>query len=101
MAVKGTAHVLSLRLLSRALDTFFIKSPVFISLQDPIQLGDFSEPEPDVAIIRGQVIDYADHHPTAQDVALIIEVADSTLKYDTEIKAQLYSQGGIQEYWAY
>lgn len=99
MASKGTPHVLSLRLLSQTLDALFAEHPVFISLQDPIQLDDFSEPEPDVAIVRGRILDYADHHPTAQDVDWIIEVADSTLSYDTGTKAQLYAQSGIPDYW--
>jgi Uma2 family endonuclease len=99
MAAKGTPHVLSLRLLSIALDRLLADLPFFVSTQDPIQLDDFSEPEPDCAIVRGTALDYADRHPSASDVVLVIEVADSTLKYDTEVKDKFYAQSGIADYW--
>jgi Uma2 family endonuclease len=44
-------------------------------------------------------LDYADHHPTPDEIYLIIEVADSSFKLDTEIKAKAYSQAGIKDYW--
>jgi Uma2 family endonuclease len=99
MAAKGTPHVLSLRLLSRQLDELLVDQPVFVSTQDPIQLDDFSEPEPDLAVVRGTELDYADRHPRPSDVDLIVEVADSTLKQDCEIKDKLYAQANIIEYW--
>jgi Uma2 family endonuclease len=99
MAAKGTPHVLALRLLSIALDALLAQQPFFVSTQDPIQLDDFSEPEPDCVIVRGAVLDYADQHPCPSDIALVVEVADSTLKYDTEVKDKLYAQSGIADYW--
>jgi Uma2 family endonuclease len=65
--------------------------------QEPITLQN-SEPEPDVAVIRGELLDYADRHPQIGDVALVIEVADTTLVTD-RFKAQLYAQAGIPVYW--
>jgi Uma2 family endonuclease len=62
-------------------------------------LDDWSEPEPDLAIVRGTVLDYAERHPCPSDVELVVEVADSTLKQDCEIKDKLYAQAGIAEYW--
>jgi Uma2 family endonuclease len=99
MAAKGTPHVLALRLLAKALDALFNELPVFISTQDPIQLNDFSEPEPDLAVIRGTELDYADRHPHPRDIELVVEVADSTLKQDCEVKDKLYAQAGIADYW--
>ncbi|MFM2430549.1 MAG: hypothetical protein RLZZ511_1762 [Cyanobacteriota bacterium] len=99
MAAKGTPHVLSLRLLALFLDTQFADQPYFVSTQDPIQLDNSSEPEPDCAIVRGNALDYVASHPTPDDVLLVIEVADSTLKYDTEVKDKLYAQSGIADYW--
>ena len=63
----------------------------------PIVLGDFSEPEPDVSVVRGSVRDYRDAHPT--DAALIVEVAQTSLRLDRRIKASIYAGGGIGEYW--
>ncbi|MGD2182900.1 Uma2 family endonuclease [Lusitaniella coriacea] len=99
MAAKGTAHVTTLRLLATVLDALLGDLPVFVSTQDPIQLDDFSEPEPDLAVIQGTVLDYAEHHPHPSDVALVVEVADSTLKQDCETKDKLYAQAGIADYW--
>ena len=70
-----------------------------ISIQDPIQLNQRSEPEPDVAVVQIDPLDYADHHPTPSEVYLIIEVADSSLKFDCETKAKAYAQAGITDYW--
>jgi Uma2 family endonuclease len=99
MAAKGTPHVTALRLLAIALDALLADLAFFVSTQDPIQLDDFSEPEPDCAIVRGTILDYADQHPCPSDIALVVEVADSTLKYDTEVKDKLYAQSGITDYW--
>jgi Uma2 family endonuclease len=98
-ASKSPSHVLALRLLSRALDTLLADRPFFVSTQDPIQLNDWSEPEPDLVIARGTVLDYADHHPRPEEIELVVEVADSTLKPDCEIKDKLYAQAVIADYW--
>lgn len=98
MAAKGTLHVTSLYLLINTMRDKLGNS-VLIRTQDPIQLDDLSEPEPDLAIVRGTVLDYADRHPRSSDVYLIVEVADRTLKYDCETKDQLYALAGILDYW--
>lgn len=58
-----------------------------------------SEPEPDLVIARGVARDYTSRHPTPVDIALVIEVADSSLDRDREAKARLYARAGIQDYW--
>jgi Uma2 family endonuclease len=69
----------------------------FVQKQDPINLGEGGEPEPDVAVIAGEDDDYKLNHPTTAD--LIVEVADATLHYDRKHKWSLYSRAGIKEYW--
>jgi Uma2 family endonuclease len=64
-----------------------------------VQLNDYSEPEPDVAVVQPNPLDYEDHHPRPSEVFLVIEVSDSTLKFDCEVKAPAYSRSGIQDYW--
>ena len=76
-----------------------LKEDLIIRVQDPISLTDFSEPEPDLALLKYRADFYADMHPTPQDVLLLIEVADSTLETDRKIKAPLYAKAGIPEYW--
>ena len=58
-----------------------------------------SEPEPDLAIVRGPITRYAKRHPTPQDIALVIEVADTSLPDDRSRKGQIYARARIPAYW--
>ncbi|HEX3149204.1 MAG TPA: Uma2 family endonuclease [Gemmataceae bacterium] len=69
-----------------------------ISVQNPVVLAD-SEPEPDIAVLVPRADDYASAKPRAADVLLLIEVADSSLDYDRQVKAPLYAENSITEYW--
>ncbi|MEL6468430.1 MAG: Uma2 family endonuclease [Cyanobacteria bacterium J06623_4] len=99
MAAQGTSHVIALQLLALQLDVFLRDKPYFVRTQHPIQLDDLSEPEPDLAIVDGNILTYADRHPNSQDVRLIVEIADTTLHKDCNIKDKAYAQAGISEYW--
>ena len=70
-----------------------------IRIQNPIHLSDHSEPEPDVALLRPRPDGYTTAHPGPADVLLVIEVADSTLAYDREVKAHIYGRADIPETW--
>lgn len=70
-----------------------------VSVQSPIQVGEFSEPQPDVTVLRPRDNFYADHHPTPADIHLVIEVSDSSLRHDVVRKAPLYVAGGVIEVW--
>lgn len=67
--------------------------------QEPITLPYNSEPEPDVVIAKKKADNYLSAHPTVEDIILVIEISDSTLKYDQEIKLPLYAEAGINNYW--
>jgi Uma2 family endonuclease len=67
--------------------------------EDPIRIPDFDEPEPDVAVLRGSAEDYRNRIPNASDVALLIEVAETTLDRDRGKKLAAYARGGIPVYW--
>ena len=69
-----------------------------VNSQEPITTLD-SEPEPDIAIVRGNRRQYLDHHPGPPDVALVIEVADSSLQRDRTLKKRLYAAAGLAVYW--
>ena len=69
-----------------------------VQIQGPIGL-EASEPEPDVAILRGDETSYDTHHPEPQDTGIVIEVADSSLRTDRREKGWLYAQSGIPVYW--
>jgi Uma2 family endonuclease len=68
-----------------------------IRIQLPLALGQYSEPEPDVAVVAGNPRDYAAAHPTT--ALLVVEVSETTLRYDREAKGSLYAAAGIPEYW--
>jgi Uma2 family endonuclease len=63
----------------------------------PLALGEHSEPEPDVAVVAGMPLDYVTAHPST--AALVIEVADSSLRLDRRFKASVYARAGLPEYW--
>lgn len=67
--------------------------------QEPITLSSNSEPEPDVVIAKKKADNYLSNHPTVEDIILVIEISDSTLKYDKETKLPLYAEAGINNYW--
>ena len=98
MSAKGTAHTSATRRTASVLRDL-LGNQAAIYTQDPIALDDNSEPEPDIAAVRIEPFDYATHHPTPSEVYLIIEVADSSLTFDREIKAKIYARSGIADYW--
>jgi Uma2 family endonuclease len=98
MAAKGTRHSVSTTTLIAEL-SMVIQRRAIIRCQDPITLSNNSEPEPDIVIARLREDNYVDSHPSPADIILVIEVADSTIKFDREIKAPLYATAGIIEYW--
>lgn len=98
MAPIGTGHASSVKRLANIMK-LAVGEQAILSVQDPVVLGDHSAPQPDIALLRPQADYYAAAHPQARDVLLIIEVADSSLDYDREVKLPLYARHGIPEVW--
>ncbi len=94
---KNPLHRATTRFLREALECV-IPSGWYVDTQEPITTPD-SEPEPDVVIVRGDTRQYLDRHPGSEDVALVVEVADTTLQRDQELKKRLYGHAGISVYW--
>jgi len=70
-----------------------------VSVQDPLQLSDRSEPQPDLMLLQPRPDFYGEFHPRPADVLLLIEVADTTADYDRFTKLPLYARAGIAEVW--
>ena len=70
-----------------------------VSAQNPVGLDKYSEPQPDVVLLKPAPDDYVSHHPAPDDVFLLIEVADSSLDFDRGKKLQIYARAGISEFW--
>lgn len=96
MAPMKTLHATVIRLLLDILKDVFAKRFV-VDSQLPMSFGKSDEPEPDIAVVKGKIKDFAINHPNKAE--LIIEVSDSTLRYDRSVKASLYAKYEIQDYW--
>lgn len=94
---KNPPHRLSTQLI-REVVASMLPQAWHVQAQEPITILD-SEPEPDVAVIAGDRRAYSDRHPSAGEVALVIEVSDTTLQRDRTIKKQVYARAGISVYW--
>ncbi|WP_413160801.1 Uma2 family endonuclease [Capilliphycus salinus ALCB114379] len=100
MAAKGTAHEVCLTKLLRELSKL-ISERATLRCQSPIILSSNSEPEPDFTIVINRPDDYLASHPTGNDIILVIEISDSSLDYDKEIKLPLYAEDGISDFWIF
>jgi Uma2 family endonuclease len=85
----------------RILATFvnLFQTRAIVSVQDPVRLGIYSEPQPDLMLLQQRDDFYAERHPVPDEVLLLVEVSDSSLEYDKAVKIPLYSQKYIQEVW--
>lgn len=98
MAPIGSRHALVVdmlaeRLIRRADATLLVR------VQGPVRLSRGSEPQPDITVLERHLDQYAKRHPAPEDVLLIIEVSDTTLRFDLETKAHLYAAHAVPEYW--
>ena len=98
MAPIGSLHAST----TQAITYFFhdrLAVGITARMQLPLHLSAGSEPEPDIAIVRGHNRDYRERHPSANDCLLVIEVAHTSQDYDRQVKAPLYAAYGVAEYW--
>jgi len=91
-------HAATTQRAARYLDRL-LEEVAYVRMQLPVTLRPSSEPEPDIAVVCIDPNEYGDRHPTASDVLLLIEVADSTLISDRQKKALIYAKAGISDYW--
>ena len=96
MSPMGSGHATSVSLVGDALRSG-IGHGFFTRSQMPLDLGDLSEPEPDIAVVTGKARDYTNAHP--KTAVLIVEVSESSLDYDRTEKASLCAKAGIPDYW--
>lgn len=99
---KGTRHSVLVNRLNRLITLWLAQQTACLwelRVESPLWLGECDEPEPDLALVQQRADGYLDAHPTAADTILVIEVADSSLRFDLESKARLYAAAGISWYW--
>lgn len=98
MSAMKSPHATALRLVAEALRPVFADE-CFLSIQSPLRmtLGTQADPEPDVAVIHGNIRDYVNEHPST--AWLVVEISETTLRYDRNRKASIYARAMIDEYW--
>jgi Uma2 family endonuclease len=98
MSPIGTGHGYVVRQLDRLLQRL-LDGRAVVSVQMSLRCGDRSEPEPDLVVAAWPPERYIDRHPAAGDALLVVEVADSSLRYDLTVKVPLYASVGVPEVW--
>ncbi len=99
MAPISSRHQAQVDRLNRVFSESLGRQRVVIRVQGPVRLGERSEPQPDLALLRPRPDFYADAHPRPEDTLLVVEVAYTSEDYDREIKLPLYARYGIPEVW--
>lgn len=95
MPAQRNEHAKAIRKTDYALRRVF-QEGYTLSIQSPLRVNDRSEPEPDIAVLRGDPQEI-DEHPTT--ALLVVEVSDTTLLFDRQKKPSLYAEAGVPEYW--
>ena len=96
MTPQSRTHATAVCLVDEVLSSVYVRG-FTVRVQVPMALGESSEPEPDVAVVRGRPRDYLACHPTV--AVLVVEISDSSLRYDREHKQRLYAASGTPEFW--
>ena len=98
MAAIGTRHATCVR---RLIGQFrqIPEEIAILDVQNPIQLTERTEPQPDVVLLQPRADYYATAHPIPAEVLLLVEVSDSTVDFDRDVKVPNYARSGIQEVW--
>lgn len=98
MAAMGSRHAACVDRLNKLLGQRVAEETI-VRVQSPIRLSERTEPEPDLALLRPRDDFYAGGHPGPEDVLLVVEVAETSVEYDSEVKLPLYARAGIPEAW--
>jgi len=85
----------------RATDVFTscLKGKALISVQNPLRLNNYNEPQPDIVVLKPRADYYASKSHTPEDTFLVLEVSDTSLGYDINVKLPIYAAAGIAEVW--
>ena len=99
MAAIGSPHAAVTNRLVRGFARAAAEGLTLMSVQSPLRLDAYNEPQPDLMLLRPRADDYRASHPSATDVLLLVEVSETSLAYDRRIKLALYAKFGVSEVW--
>ena len=97
MAAKNVAHAIATSRSNRSFQRL-LGDQALVRVQDPILLNDYSEPEPDIVLVAPPDERYLDHHPMPKDIFLVLEIAETSLAYDRDVKCPLFAQNGVIQF---
>jgi Uma2 family endonuclease len=95
----GSVHAGKTNRLNRLFARAAADGLALVSVQSPLRLDAYNEPEPDVMLLKPTEDDYQGRHPGAADVLLLVELSDSSLVHDRGTKLPLYAKFGVPEVW--
>ncbi|HTP37283.1 MAG TPA: Uma2 family endonuclease, partial [Methyloceanibacter sp.] len=95
----GSPHAAVTRRLEKRFARAVADGVVLVSVQNPLRLDAYNEPQPDFVALRPRPDAYAASHPGASDALLVVEVSDSSLDHDRKTKLPLYARFGVPEVW--
>ena len=98
MSPIGTRHASCVRRLIAQL-TEHVGRNAIVDAQNPVQLSEYAEPQPDISLLKYRADYYVKQTPAPEDILLLIEVADTSLAYDRDLKVPLYARSGVPEVW--
>jgi len=98
MSPIGARHAATVKRCNRALSRV-VGDRALVSVQDPVDLDPYNEPQPDVALLRPRADDYAGGTPGPADIFLVVEAADTSLAHDRQVKLRWYAATGVREVW--
>ena len=98
MSPIGTRHAACV---NRGAELFMLKfhGKATVTVQNPAHLNQYNEPQPDILLLKHREDYYASKHPSPEDTLLLLEVSDTTLGFDLNVKIPIYGATGIPEVW--
>jgi len=98
MSPVGTRHVSCVNRLNRLFNRR-LGDEALVSVQNPVRLSHYTEPQPDIVLLKPRDDCYKEKRISWEDAALVIEVSDTTIRRDRDLKLPLYSKAGVSELW--
>lgn len=95
----NSPHIGCINRLNQLFSRCYPLGAVIVSVQNPVRLGPYDQPQPDVVLLKPRADYYGTSIATGEDILLLVEVSDSTLRTDLGRKARVYAGGGVPEYW--
>jgi MEMO1 family protein len=99
MSPIGSAHQACVDRLNHLFAPVAVHGDAILRIQGTVRLSDVSQPQPDIALLKPRDDFYADGHPTPDDILLVVEVADTSARYDRWTKMPAYATAGVAEAW--